>query len=48
MLGMNWMTQHKIVLDISERMLEVDSPFVGNSILYLPQQAIKAHVCMQP
>jgi hypothetical protein len=35
-LGMNWMTQHKVVLDISERMLEINSPFVGNSILYLP------------
>jgi hypothetical protein len=30
------MTQHKVVLDISERMLEINSPFVGNSILYLP------------
>jgi hypothetical protein len=35
-LGMNWMTQHKVVLDISERMLEINSPLVGNSILYLP------------
>jgi hypothetical protein len=35
-LGMNWMTQHKVVLDISERMLEINSPFFGNSILYLP------------
>jgi hypothetical protein len=35
-LGMNWMTQHKVVLDIAERMLEINSPFVGNSILYLP------------
>jgi hypothetical protein len=33
-LGMNWMTQHKVVLDIFERMLEINSPFVGNSILY--------------
>jgi hypothetical protein len=30
------MTQHKVVLDISERMLEINSPFVENSILYLP------------
>jgi hypothetical protein len=36
-LGMNWMTQHKVLLDISERMLEINSPLVGNSILYLPQ-----------
>jgi hypothetical protein len=35
-LGMNWMTQHKVVLDIAERMLEINSPFVGNLILYLP------------
>jgi hypothetical protein len=35
-LGMNWMTQHKVVLYISKRMLEINSPFVGNSILYLP------------
>jgi hypothetical protein len=35
-LGMNWMSQHKVVLDISERMVEIHSPFVGNSILYLP------------
>jgi hypothetical protein len=33
---MNWMTQHKVVLDISKRMLEINSPFVGNSIFYLP------------
>jgi hypothetical protein len=29
-LGMNWMTQHKVVFDIAERMLEINSPFVGN------------------
>jgi hypothetical protein len=47
-LGMNWMTQYKVVLDISERMLEINSPFVRNSILYLPPIGIKAHVCMRP
>jgi hypothetical protein len=40
-LGMNWMTQHKIVLDISKRMLEINSPFVGHSILYLPSTGHK-------
>jgi hypothetical protein len=40
-LGMNWMTQHKVVLDIAERMLEINSPFVRNSILYLPPTSHK-------
>jgi hypothetical protein len=47
-LGMNWMTQHKVVLDISERMLEINSPFLGIQFFTFPQPAIKAHVCMQP
>jgi predicted aspartyl protease len=29
-LGMNWMSQHNVVLDISERMVEINSPIVGN------------------
>jgi hypothetical protein len=28
-LGMDWMTQHKVVLDISERVVEINSPPVG-------------------
>jgi hypothetical protein len=40
-LGMNWMTQHKVVVDIVERMLEINSPFVENSILYLPSTGHK-------
>jgi predicted aspartyl protease len=40
-LGMDWMTQHKVVLDISERMIEINSPSVGNSILYLPPKGHK-------
>jgi hypothetical protein len=40
-LGMNSMTQHKVVLDISERMLEINSLSVGNSILYLPPKGHK-------
>jgi hypothetical protein len=40
-LGMNWMSQHKVVLDISERMVEINSPIVGSSILYLPPKGHK-------
>jgi hypothetical protein len=35
-LGMDWMNWHKVVLDISERMLEINSPIVGATTLYLP------------
>jgi hypothetical protein len=35
-LGMNWMTQHKVVLDISDRVVAIDSPKVGHTTLYLP------------
>jgi hypothetical protein len=35
-LGMDWMNRHKVVLDISERMVEINSPIVGATILYLP------------
>jgi hypothetical protein len=34
--GMNWMTQHKVVLDISDRVVEIISPTVGHTTLYLP------------
>jgi hypothetical protein len=27
-LGMDWMNQHKVVLDISERVVEINSPIV--------------------
>jgi hypothetical protein len=40
-LGMNWMSQHKVVLDISERMVEINSPIVRSSILYLPPKGHK-------
>jgi hypothetical protein len=33
---MDWMTQHKVVLDISDRVVEIDSPTVGHTTLYLP------------
>jgi hypothetical protein len=35
-LGMEWMTQHKVVLDISDRFVEINSPTVGHTTLYLP------------
>jgi hypothetical protein len=35
-LGMNWMTHHKVTLDIAERRIEITSPVVGASTLYLP------------
>jgi hypothetical protein len=35
-LGMDWMTLHKVVLDISDRVVEITSPTVGHTTLYLP------------
>jgi hypothetical protein len=35
-LGMDWMNRHKVVLDISERLVEINSPIVGATTLYLP------------
>jgi hypothetical protein len=35
-LGMDWMTQPKVVLDISDRVVEINSPTVGHTTLYLP------------
>jgi hypothetical protein len=35
-LGMDWMTQHMVVLDISDRVVEINSPTVGHTTLYLP------------
>jgi hypothetical protein len=35
-LGMDWMTQHKVVLDISDRVVEIHSPTVRHTTLYLP------------
>jgi hypothetical protein len=34
--GMDWMTHHKVTLDIAERKIEITSPAVGVSTLYLP------------
>jgi hypothetical protein len=37
-LGMDWMTKHKVLLDITSRVIEIDSPYGGATTLYLPQQ----------
>jgi hypothetical protein len=36
-LGMNWLTQHQVVLDIATRMVEIHSPTSGHTTLYLPK-----------
>jgi hypothetical protein len=35
-LGMDWMTRHKVVLDISGRVIVINSPTIGHTTLYLP------------
>jgi hypothetical protein len=35
-LGMEWMNQHKVILDISDRVVEINCPTVGHTTLYLP------------
>jgi hypothetical protein len=35
-LGMEWMNRHKVILDISDRVVEINSPTVGHTTLYLP------------
>jgi predicted aspartyl protease len=35
-LGMNWMTHHKVTMDIADQRIEINSPVVGASTLYLP------------
>jgi hypothetical protein len=37
-LGANWMTQHRVVLDVAGRALEICSPTFGDLMLYLPSQ----------
>jgi hypothetical protein len=37
-LGMDWMTKHKVLLDIASRVIEIDLPYNGATTLYLPQQ----------
>jgi hypothetical protein len=36
-LGTDWMTKHRVRLDISSRVVEIDSPYYGITTLYLPQ-----------
>jgi hypothetical protein len=38
LLGMDWMTRHRVSLDISSRAVEIDSPYQGTTILYLSQR----------
>jgi hypothetical protein len=38
LLGMNWMTQHQVSLDISSRIVEIDSLEHESTLLYLPQR----------
>jgi hypothetical protein len=38
LLGMNWMTRHRVSLDIPSRAVEIDSPDHEPTILYLPQR----------
>jgi hypothetical protein len=37
-LGTNWMTEHRVSLDIASRVIEINSPHQGNITLFLPQQ----------
>jgi hypothetical protein len=36
-LGMNWLSQHQVILDIANRMIEIHSPTSGHTTLYLPK-----------
>jgi hypothetical protein len=36
-LGMEWMTQHKVILDISDRVVEINSPTVGHTTFVKPR-----------
>jgi hypothetical protein len=38
LLGMDWMTRHRVSLDIFSRAVEIDSPDHETTILYLPQR----------
>jgi hypothetical protein len=37
LLGMDWMTRHRVSLDIFSRIVEINSPEYGHTILHLPQ-----------
>jgi hypothetical protein len=36
-IGMDWLTQHQVILDIATRMKEIHSPTSGHTTLYLPK-----------
>jgi hypothetical protein len=38
LLGMDWMTRHRVSLDIASQAVEIDSPDHDTTILYLPQR----------
>jgi hypothetical protein len=38
LLGMDWMTRHRVSLDIFSRIVEINSLEYGHTILHLPQQ----------
>jgi hypothetical protein len=38
LLGMDWMTRHRVSLDVFSRIVEINSPKYGHTILHLPQQ----------
>ena len=37
-LGVDWMTQHRVVLDVAAKALEIRYPTFGDLTLYLPSQ----------
>jgi hypothetical protein len=37
-LGMDWMTEHKVLLNIASQVIEIYLPYDGATTLYLPQQ----------
>jgi hypothetical protein len=37
-LGANWMTLHQVVLDVTSRIVEINSPICGSFTLFLPSQ----------
>jgi hypothetical protein len=43
LLGMDWMTRHRVSLDIFFRAVEIDSPYQGTTVLYLsPRKCINS------
>jgi hypothetical protein len=35
-LGMDWLTQHQVILDMATRVIEINSHIVGTSTFYIP------------